>query len=114
MFRLHSIDLLSKWGFRDGDLFWDYCYDLEQQRIKVKSHDLLIAAVRRWLLPALDQEVETAEIISIHNPIRARSVAGVSVEGFWYDIEPPRLVTPEWVDVPEAEVRLLALEIASR
>lgn len=54
--RLSGFDLLSKFGFNDGDL--------------MKDHDTLVKAVREHLLPLLDPRVEIYEIGTSHNPIR--------------------------------------------
>lgn len=60
---LSAKDLASKWGFDDGDLLSDITE-------VGKSHALLIAAVRAFLLPLLP-DVEVEEIVTCHNPIRA-------------------------------------------
>jgi hypothetical protein len=54
---LSSRDLMSKWGFHDGDIF--------------DSREVLVAAVRKYLEPKLPAGVVLYEICSIHNPIRA-------------------------------------------
>lgn len=53
---LEASELLSKWGFEDGDI----C-----------DHELLIYLVRKHLQPLLDERVELEEIVTCHNPIRA-------------------------------------------
>lgn len=60
---LSAKDLASKWGFDDGDL-------LSGIAQVGKSHSLLIASVRAFLLPLLP-DVEVYEIGTCHNPIRA-------------------------------------------
>lgn len=54
---LSSSDLMSKWGFHDGDMF--------------DSKELLVAVVRKYLEPDLPDGVALYEICSCHNPIRA-------------------------------------------
>lgn len=74
-----TADLLSKWGFSDGDqLSW-----LDEFGIK---HDqaVLCAVVRQKILPLLKQKVEVLEMGTCHNPIRASSVDGLNVQDLWY------------------------------
>jgi hypothetical protein len=106
---LFSDGLLSKWGFGDGDTpdaWYDYC-----DEHSINWSDLsypLVALVRAFLLPALDQDVEVVEIGTHHNPIRARTVNGVNVEDRWYEMDAGIELTPESVTVPMAEVVRLA------
>ena len=58
--RLHAFSLCSKFGFDDGDL--------------LSSHAVLIAVVRKYLLPLLDPRIEVEEINTHHNPIRATTL----------------------------------------
>lgn len=106
---LFSADLLSKWGFNDGDDpedWLDYC---EANGIDYNAIDFPLAeVVRRYLLPALDQHVTVVEIETIHNPIRAETVDEVDVTGAWMGRQPGPQLTPERVDVPMAEVARIA------
>lgn len=110
MITLHSASLLSKWGFDDGDLLWDFLYDLDNgHRAHKINHEVLVATVQKWLLPALDQQVETYVMeLSSHNPIRAESVDGVSVEVDGRNLV-LNLLTPASVEVSEDDIRDLAL-----
>ena len=104
VYHLLSDDLLSKWGFGDGDMFDDLCWALEQaEGIDVDGQDVLKAAVRRWMLPRLRQRVEVVEIETIHNPIRASTVDGESVEHFWYEVGGGNL-EPRTIEVPTADI----------
>ena len=78
-FILDSESLNSKFGFGDGDLFWDFLWD--NGLGEVDNHRVLTEAVRRHLLPLLPEDVEVYEIGTIHNPIRTDCDApsGVSV-----------------------------------
>lgn len=111
--RLFSGDLLSKWGFNDGDdpeEWLDYC---EVHGIDCNEIDYpLVDLVRRYLLPAIEQAVTVVEIETCHNPIRAETVDGVDVSGAWYDsrLNEPTL-TPGYVEVPMAEVARIAQEL---
>lgn len=77
---LSSDSLFSKWGFNDGDVLDDIIYDAENAGRLHRNgygshnglaHDTLIELVKTELLPELPRRVETYEICSIHNPIRA-------------------------------------------
>ncbi|WP_327230819.1 hypothetical protein [Streptomyces murinus] len=106
---LFSSDLLSKWGFNDGDDpddWLDYC---EAHGIDYNTVDFpLVALVRRYLLPVLDQDVTVVEIETIHNPIRAELVDGIDVTEAWYGRAEAPTLTPEYVDVPMSEAAALA------
>ncbi len=104
--RFYTWGLLSKWGFQDGDLLFDVLYDQgidlpatsHDDLRRSPEHELLISLVRDYVLPAIDQDVDVYEIHTIHNPIRARTVAGQRVDDH---AEPDEsLITPAYVDVP--------------
>lgn len=105
--RLSSSSLLSKWGFQDGDepeMVYDYCEAHGIDYSRLDWHATLIKLVRTYLLPALDQDVEVYEVITIHNPIRAEAVDGVRT---WSEVEIHASgvsLTPEYVDVPMDQV----------
>lgn len=108
---LFAADLLSKWGFNDGDepdAWLDWC---DNQGIDwTKLEYPTVALVRQHLLPVLEQNVTVVDIETCHNPIRAETVDGVDVHQVWYagrDVGPQ--LTPEYVDVPMTEVLRLAL-----
>ncbi|UPT41786.1 MULTISPECIES: hypothetical protein [Streptomyces] len=107
---LFSADLLSKWGFNDGDdpEWWlDWC---ESQRIDYNAFDFPWAAiVRQHLIPAIEQDVTVVDIETIHNPIRVETVNGTDVSEAWYGRVQEPTLTPDHVDVPVAEVLRLAL-----
>lgn len=110
---LFSSSLLSKWGFNDGDTpepWLDWC---ETQGIDYNAFDFPLAAlVRKHLVPALDQAVAIVDIETSHNPIRAETVDGIDVTKVWFGRAPEPTLTPEYLDVPMAEVLRLALEEA--
>jgi hypothetical protein len=107
---LFSSSLLSKWGFADGDDpddWLDYC---EANGVDYTRLDFpLVALVRRFLLPRIEQAVTVAEIETCHNPIRAETVDGRDVTEVWFGRAPEPRLTPECVDVPMADVLRLAL-----
>lgn len=100
---LFSEDLLSKWGFWDGDILnevlWDRALEEGVKPMGGDHHAVLVRAVREYLLPVLDQDVEVYEIVTSHNPIRASSVDGVEVDDVGDDDQKPA-ITPDRVDVP--------------
>jgi hypothetical protein len=106
-FTLFSASLLSKWGFEDGDMPDSVRDAIEAAGLRYEDvdwHAVLAKLVRAHLLPALDQRVEAIDIETNHNPIRASTVDGAVVEACWYGDRPNPELTPEWVDVPMAEV----------
>lgn len=74
-FTLYSDDLRNKWGFRDGDIFEDLCWEYEKkhglERNRVDDHQVLRRVVETHLLPRLPG-IEVDFIHSCHNPIRAK------------------------------------------
>lgn len=108
---LASEDLLSKWGFNDGDEP-DWLLDILEDRDMEHPNDwhaILGRLVREELLPALDQQVEVVDVDTIHNPIRAITVDGVDVVNQWREGNPTVKLTPESVDVPvERVIKLIA------
>lgn len=101
-YTLFSSGLLSKWGFNDGDLFEAFMFDFGGSTCPVSQHDLLISAVRTYLVPELKQAVELQEVVTIHNPIRARTVDGRAVD--WIEENPGITLEPESVDVSEEQL----------
>ena len=107
---LFSRCLLSKWGFNDGeapDQWYDYCDNLGVDWTKLEFP--LTALVRKYLLPAMGQDVTVCDIETSHNPIRAETVNGKNVTDVWYGRSPEPELTPEYVDVPMADVLRFAL-----
>lgn len=100
---LNSASLLSKFGFMDGDQFdWTYEHGVKDK------HKLLIAMVREFILPKLEQKVEVYEIGTIHNPIRAKSVDGVSFDG--YTNQYNSKLTPKYFQFTGEEILKFAKE----
>jgi hypothetical protein len=101
-------DLLSKWGFHDGDqLDWLW------EHGRFNRHQVLLEVVKRHILPALAQKVEVTLISSGHNGVRATTVDGIDVRDCWYgDKEGPELF-PEHVIVRGEEILAIAKEIAA-
>ena len=98
--------LLSKWGFDDGDLFDDVVTQWEHATGRAGDrHQVLVAAVRRWVLPVLRQRVEEEVVTTIHNPIRAVKVDGVPVGGALWDPDQTEFsLSPRFVRVPLSTV----------
>lgn len=103
---LPSDDLLSKYGFGDGDepdAFWDW---RDEHGIEdIAWHPTLRRLVREHLLPKLDQRVEVYDIETIHNPIRADTVDGIEVD---HRRDQGITLTPDGVEVPYSEVLRIA------
>lgn len=115
VFTLVSDGLLSKWGFHDGDCPDDVLGWLEANGHgwRIDWHQVLTKLVEDYLVPALDQKVELARILTIHNPVRARTVDGRDVEECWYGRQPCPELTPVVVDVPMTVVLGVALELGA-
>ena len=113
VFTLVSAGLLSKWGFNDGDCPDDVLAWLEENGHgwRVDWHPVLTKLVEDYLVPALDQEVELAHILTSHNPVRARTVNGADTEECWFGRQDSLELTPETVDVPMPVVLKVALEL---
>jgi hypothetical protein len=83
---LASDSLLSKWGFDDGGTPWEwiaYWEDLGGGWCATVPPYPLVAVVRAFLLPVIEQQVEVAEIGTSHNPVRAARVDGEDAEWCW-------------------------------
>jgi hypothetical protein len=112
--RLASNNLFSRYGFEDGgspDAWFDYWNDWRNPAAGQAPDFPWGEVVRRYLLPALDQQVTVTDYGN-HNPVRAVTVDGADVTGCWdgADLPWPEL-TPACVDVPLAEVIALAGEL---
>lgn len=74
---MYADDLLSKWGFGDGDRLSDFMYESNSKfEYKVDSHKLLEELVKRYMLPKLKDKVEISYMSTIHNPVRAEMING--------------------------------------
>lgn len=93
---LDAEDLLSKWGFGDGDVIHDIWWDWFGEDINHSQRDdILYAIIMEYLVPAMSKaglEVEIFKIDTNHNPVRASHVNGVEIESHTddrYDFDPP-------------------------
>lgn len=75
VFELHSHDLLSKWGFGDGDLFNDFVFDNNYhvrwttQEFPIDK-EILKRVVETYLIPALPYKVRLQCVVTMHNCVR--------------------------------------------
>lgn len=108
--------LLSKWGFGDGDMLDELCWSFEDDHgIDVSGQWLLKEAVKRFVVPQIQETLEVVEIETIHNPIRTQTVNGQKVDWFNRNDEPQPELHPEVVNVPVSDLLALAKELqASR
>jgi hypothetical protein len=114
---LFSQSLLSKWGFNDGDApdrWFDWCDErgIDWTVVAHWRNGILPVLVRRFLLPAIDQDVTLVKIGTNHNPIRAGTVGGADVSDFWYGDADGPVLTPEYVEVPFETVLEIAMQTA--
>ncbi|MGW9437946.1 hypothetical protein [Streptomyces sp. NPDC055607] len=110
---LFSRDLLSKWGFNNGedDEAWlDWCDDQGIDHAALGFP--LTRLVHDYLVPVIDQAVTVVDIETCHNPVRAETVNGVDVTEVWYGRAPEPALTPEHVDISMSTVLTIALEEA--
>lgn len=76
-FVMYADDLLSKWGFGDGDRLGEWVYDWSGRfDFEYNEHKVLEELVKRFLLPKLDKKVEISFMSTIHNPVRAEMIDG--------------------------------------
>lgn len=93
---LASDSLLSKFGFHDGNQLDWLLHDLE---LDCDKQEILILAIKKFLLPELKQEVIIEEIQNcLHNPIRAISINGIPVAEYTGKFD------PEYVIVSREEI----------
>ena len=93
--RFYTRDLLSKWGFGDGDMLDDLLLNNDI----TPNPKILIRVVREEVLPKIDQHMDLYQFSTSHNPIRAEKVNGVEVDH--YNPSLSMKLTPEYVDVPD-------------
>lgn len=83
-FVMYADDLLSKWGFGDGDRLGEFIYEeMNVYDFEYNEHKLLEELVKRYLLPKLDKKVEIYFISTIHNPVRAEYIDGEPYENHY-------------------------------
>lgn len=95
-FRFYTTELLSKWGFGDGDAIGDFLYE-NGLKSSLNKHELLIKIYRKFVEPNIDQDIVIQTIGTTHNPLRASLVDGVVVD--WYDPNFFLKIDPEYIDV---------------
>jgi len=74
--RFYFENLLSKWGFEDGEILHDL---IHKENIDVDPHDVLCAVVKELVIPKTQDKIEVYTVSTCHNPIRASSVNGQQV-----------------------------------
>jgi hypothetical protein len=81
---LYADDLLSKWGFGDGDASDAYLDWLDVRDLPYPEnwHGVLRHLVRTRLLPLIVEDIEVYDIETNHNPIRASKVNGVEIDDY--------------------------------
>ncbi|NQX36267.1 hypothetical protein [Herbiconiux sp. VKM Ac-2851] len=108
---LDAQSLLSKWGFGDGDKIGDWWWDhfdepLDSRFPGAHRHDVLRLLVRLALVPAIEafgHAITVYDIGTIHNPVRAETVDGITIDHYndihdgllddiWVAVSPPLVV----------------------
>ena len=112
---LRADDLLSKFGFNQGDLLIDFRWGADINVIDpeavVDYRSALVALAQRHLAPCLDQNV-VVEHVGGHNPARAVSVDGLDMRPWLGWGGPDITLTPAVVKVPDDVVWALLAEFA--
>ncbi len=107
--RFFTNDLLSKYGFGDGDLL--VCL-LSDHGFTDMHNQVLAEAVVQYIVPTVNRKIELLQVENwnwtAHNPIRAKRVDGVEVDDTG-DNENLAL-TPRFVDIEKEAI----LDIARR
>lgn len=107
---LYADSLCSKWGFNDGDEpenLLDYWDEIGVRYTDLDWHTALRTLVRERLVPAMEAAghvVEVYNIVTNHNPIRARRIDGVEVDDYRGAAGALRDLRPEFVVVPYEEI----------
>ena len=102
---LSTSALMYKTGFDDGRLLYPFVYDRPCELDGGRR--LLIAVVRRWILPKLEHDVVLRETNWGRNPIMIQSVDGIDLKELGYDFD----LTPAYVAVPVLAILKLADEM---
>lgn len=103
---LHASDLLSKWGFGDGEQVDDWWWDEFGE--DPPAEDALEQLVEQLLLPVVRQhghQFKAVRILTIHNPIRLEILNGVPVD--WDKAAGADWLDDIWVTVARAEASAL-------
>ena len=97
MWTLHSDSLFDKFGFRDGDLFWDFLDEHDVGEL-IDERDFLFRAVKMFLLPVvnakLGRELLIERVVTCHNPARVHaSEIGTNLPNITVRVTEAQLVT---------------------
>ena len=113
--RFPTAGLLSKWGFGDGDMLEDVLDEWLNGKWPDDDYDplgfehrVLVRVVREHVLPHITTPIEVYEVGTVHNPIRAETVNGVSWD--WYTTDVDGRLDPEFVDVPISVILSIAAD----
>lgn len=116
----YTNDLLSKWGFSDGDILDDFLWNNNislpsyEGEDYSRSHQALIHVVKTLIIPELDQRVAVTVIGCIHNPIRAVAVNDRDVTGLWTRGCAFELITPRTIEIPNDKILAILHDFAAK
>lgn len=108
--RFYTADLLSKWGFDDGDLIDNFLQSHQFPIDIIDTTPLWQRVFAELVLPAIENEIEFAWEPSMHNSALAKTVDGVKV-GRSADRHSEIHIRPEYVDVPDDDILRWANEL---
>lgn len=107
---LPSDDLLSRWGFNDGDLpegVSNYAEFVGYSFVSAWK-DVLCVLVRQHLIPVLEQRVSMVDAQTAHNPARAAFIDGVHVDDYFGDLSPSGVMV-WWGEIVAADAAVAAM-----
>lgn len=112
----HTISLLSKWGFNDGDILDGHPDERIRSLSYDEQHDLLFEVVQRYILPHLransGKPIRIVQLSTTHNPVRVSMIGEETTHHLWYEhtegIE--SLLKPESIEVKDDDIVTLAIE----
>jgi hypothetical protein len=96
--------LWSKFGFGDGDAFDFLDEDLGVDFKGFTAHEVLVATIRRYVLPVVTPSIEVEVFQTCHNPVR---VVG------WPDAPEPDNLQPAEVRVTVEQIQAAVDELAA-
>ncbi len=118
-------DLLSKWGFFDGDILYHLVHEtIPELKEKVNEEiekdilpkdafamyfidNLLEIIIRKYILPKLPYKIVLKRVVG-HNPVRARYVNGVEIDD--YNPEKNIKLEPEYIEVDDEIIKEEAIK----
>ena len=106
--RFHTSDLLSKWGFDDGDLIENFLETHEYPTHIIDLSPLWQKIFTQHVVPTIQNSIEFEWIPSLHNGARAKTVDGQLIDHTVTE-HPDINIRPSYVDVSDDDVLQMAM-----